>query len=89
MPRYRRDCAPDRLFEMLRDPPVVLLFEIADGDEAGAGANSEFRLRRGPADAGGSTIDAEKDQSRLPAFWRRFPYVGVTVCGMSVVGALS
>lgn len=88
VPRYRCNSAPDWLLEMLRDPPVVLLFEVADGDEAGARANGEFRLGGSPTDAGGGAIDAEEYKRRLPTFGRGLPHVGIAICGMSATDAL-
>lgn len=47
---------------MLGHPPVVLLFEIANCDDGGAGANGELRFRGGPADEGSGAVDAEEDE---------------------------
>lgn len=79
MPGEGSDCASDWLLEVLGDPPVVLFFEVADRDYAGAGADGEFALGGRPADEGGSAVDAEKDKSWLPACGGGFPDVGVSV----------
>ena len=73
------DGASNGLLEVLGDPPVILFFEVADSDDAGAGADGELAFRGRPADKGGGAIDAEKDESWLPACWGGFPDVGVSV----------
>lgn len=65
MPRDSCDGTPNRFFDMLRDPPVILLLEIADGDYPGARSYSEFRLRGRPADEGGGSVDSKKHESWL------------------------
>src|SRR5690348_13250979 len=80
MPRYASDSRSDGLLDMLRDPPVVLLLEVAHGDQAGTGTHGKLGLGRGPADAGSCTVDAEENQSGLPALGRRLPDVGISVC---------
>ena len=44
MPIKSGDCALDRLLEVLGDPPVVLLLEIADCDHSGTRTNSKLLL---------------------------------------------
>lgn len=61
VPCESRDGTPDGLLQMLRDPPVVLLLEIADGDNAGSRANGELLLRGGPTDECSGTVDAQED----------------------------
>ena len=80
VPGDRGDGAANGLFEVLAYPPVIFGFEVADGDDAGAGADGEFFFRGRPADEGGGTVDAEEDKSGLPASGGRFPDVGVAVC---------
>ena len=79
------DGAADRLLEVLRDPPVVLLFEVTNSDHSGAGADGEFLLRGRPAHKGRSTIDSEEDEGGLPARGGLFPDVGVAVCTAPLV----
>lgn len=85
------DGGADGLLDVLRHPPVVFLLKVADGDEAGAGADSELGLGGGPADAGGGAVDAEEHEGGLPAFRRGLPDVGVAVypCGLAAWSANS
>ena len=73
MPCHRRDGAANRLLDMFRNPPVVFLFEIADGDDAGTGTDSELRFGGGPANEGGGAVDTEEDECRFVACRGRLP----------------
>lgn len=79
MPRNRGDGALDGLFEMLGDPPIVLLLEVADRYYTGAGSHGELGFGGRPAHKGRRTIDSEQNQCRFPPAWRRFPYIGVAI----------
>lgn len=81
VPCQRRDGAANWLLQVLGNPPVVLLLEVADGDHASSRPDGELLLRGRPADKGGGTVDTEQHQSRLPARWGAFPDVGVSVYG--------
>jgi hypothetical protein len=61
VPCESRDGTANGLLQVLRDPPIVLLFEVADGDNAGSRANGEFLLRGGPPDECGGAVDAQED----------------------------
>ncbi|KFY43017.1 hypothetical protein V494_02132, partial [Pseudogymnoascus sp. VKM F-4513 (FW-928)] len=52
------DGAADGLLDVLGYPPVVLLFEVADGDDAGAGADGELGFGGRPAHEGRGAVDA-------------------------------
>lgn len=66
---------------MLGDPPVILLFEIADGNCTGTRTNGKFRGIRGPADECGSSVEAEEDEGWFPgSIGSGFPDEGVAVC---------
>ena len=70
---------------MLGHPPVVLLFEIADCDDGGAGADGELGFRGGPANEGGGAVDAEEDEGWFVAGRGGLPDECVTVwCTVSV-----
>ena len=70
MPVNAGDGGPYGFLEVLGDVPVVLALEVADGDDAGAGAHGEFRLRRGPSHCRGGTIDAQDHKGGHPgAVW--------------------
>jgi hypothetical protein len=78
------DGAADRLLDVLGHPPVVLLFEVADCDDAGAGADGEFGLRGGPADKGRGAVDAQEDESGLVAFRSGLPDESIAIYEMTV-----
>lgn len=46
VPRESGDGTADRLLQVLRDPPVILLLKVADGDHAGSRADGELLLGR-------------------------------------------
>lgn len=73
MPADGGDGAPDGLLEMLGDPPVVLFFKVADGDDPVAGANGKLGLGRRPAHKCGGPSNSEKYQGGLITSGRRFP----------------
>lgn len=79
MPGKGSDGAPNRLLQVFRDPPVVLLFEIADRNHTGSRTNGKFRLGRGPSHESRSPVNSEKDQCWLPTRGSLFPDIGVTV----------
>ncbi len=79
MPVDRGDCTADRLLQVLRNPPVIFLFEVADGDDAVTRADSEFGLRGRPADKGSSSSNAEEDKGGLVSGWGGFPDKSVSV----------
>lgn len=80
VPRESGDGAADRLLQVLRDPPVVFLLEVADRDDARAGSHGEFLLRGRPPDKGCGAVDAEEDEGGFPAGGGLFPDVCVAVC---------
>lgn len=67
VPGYTGDGGADGLLDVLGDPPVVLLFEVADGDQASTRTDCELGLGGSPANTGSSAVDAEKHQGRLPS----------------------
>jgi hypothetical protein len=79
VPGQREDGRAQGLLEVFGNPPIVLLFEVADSDNAGSGADGELVLIGGPANVGSRTVDAEEDESGLPAGRRRLPDEGVTI----------
>lgn len=60
VPCQRGDSAANRLLQVLGNPPVVLLLEVADGDHASSRTDSELLLRGRPADEGSGTVDTEQ-----------------------------
>lgn len=80
VPGNAGDGGAQRLLQVLGHPPVVLLLEVADGNDAGARADGELALVRAPADASGCAVDAEEHEGRLPlAALAGLPDVGVAV----------
>lgn len=74
------DGGAERLLQVLGHPPVVLFLEVADGDDAGSGADGELGFVGAPAHTSGSTVDTEKYERGLPlASLAGFPDVGVAV----------
>jgi hypothetical protein len=74
------DGTADGLLQVLGDPPVILLLEIADSDHAGSRADRELLLGRRPSDKGSGTVDSEQDEGRLPAVSGLLPDIGIAVC---------
>jgi hypothetical protein len=74
------DGTADGLLQVLGDPPVVLLLEVADGDHAGSRADGELLLGWRPSDKSGGTVDSEQDEGRLPASSGLLPDIGIAVC---------
>lgn len=79
MPSYRRDGASNWLLNMLRYPPVILLLEVADCNDASAGSDGELRLRRRPAYESGCAIYTEKNEGWFVACWGRLPDKSIAV----------
>lgn len=73
------DGGANGLLDVLGDPPVVLLFKVADGDQTSTRAHSELGLGGCPADTGSSAVDAEEHQCGLPSLRRRLPNVGIAI----------
>lgn len=81
MPCDGKNSGTQWLLDVLRDPPIVFLFKIANGNCASTRANGEFRSVGRPADEGGSSVETEEDKGRFPGSVRRgLPDEGVTVC---------
>lgn len=67
------------LLDVLGDPPVIVLFEVADRDAFGSATNSEFVLFRRPLHVGGSTVDTKNDKSGLPLIVLECPDISITI----------
>lgn len=59
--------------------PVIVLLEVADGDEAGTTAHGKLVLLGRPADAASGAVDPQDDQRGLPHVALERPHVGVAV----------
>lgn len=78
---YRRT---ERLLDVFGHPPVVLFFEVAHSDYAGAGTNSKLRFVRRPADVCGRAVDAEENEGWFPAGWGGLPNEGIAVWNVAI-----
>lgn len=74
------DGTANRLLEVLRDPPIILLLEVTDSNHSSPRANGKLLLRRRPAHEGGSTINSQKDKSGFPSRGGLLPNVSIAVC---------
>lgn len=85
MPGNTGDSAANWLLQVLGNPPVILLLEIADGNDAVAGTDGELVLVGRPADEGSSTADTEEDEGRLVSSRRRLPDESIPVYSEELV----
>jgi hypothetical protein len=79
VPGYTGDGTADRLLQVLGNPPIVLLLEVADSNDPVTGSDGELVLGRRPAHESSGSADSKKDESWLVAFRRGFPDESVTV----------
>jgi len=71
------------LLDVLADPPIVILFEVADGDALGTRGDGELVALWAPLDLSGSATDTKNYESWLPYATLELPYVGISVLGAS------
>jgi len=71
------------LLNVLADPPIVVLLEVADRHNLGAAGHSELITLRAPLHMSGSTVDTKDNQNRLPLLLDISPHVSVTILGAS------
>jgi hypothetical protein len=67
------------LLDVLADPPIVILFEVADGDALGTRGDGELVTLWAPLDLSGSTADTKNYESGLPGSILELPYVSISV----------
>jgi hypothetical protein len=65
---------------VFRDPPVVLLLKVTDGDQASSRTDGKFLLGGRPPYKGCGAVDSEEDERRLPARGGLLPNVCIAVC---------
>lgn len=84
VPSYRRDSTANGFLQVLRNPPVIFLFEITNRNYACPRTHSKLTLRRWPSHESSRTVDAKKNQRRLPSWRRWLPNIRVTVWVQSI-----
>jgi len=69
------------LLNVLADPPIVVLLEVADRDDLCAAGDSELVTLRAPLNVGGSAVDTQDNQHGLPLLLSSIegPHVSVTI----------
>jgi len=67
------------LLDVLADPPVLLLFEVANADKFSTGGNGELVLFRAPLAVGGGAVETENHKNGLPLSSFESPHVSVSV----------
>jgi len=87
VPVNRKNCRLVFL-DVLADPPIVILFKVANGYALSTTAYSELVLKWAPLYRGGSTIDTEDYECWLPCVFLPGPHVGISVlrAGHNTVG---
>lgn len=67
------------LLDVLADPPIVILFEVADGDALGTRGDGELVTFWAPLNVSGSTADTKNYESWLPDAILELPDISVSV----------
>jgi len=67
------------LLNVLANPPVLLLFEVANADKLGTGGDGELVLFRAPLALSGGTVETENYKHGLPLSSFEGPHVRVSV----------
>jgi len=80
VPRNLGDSAAVAL-DVLGDPPVVVLLEVAHRDNLRTAADGELGLIRRPAHPSGCTVDTKDNENRVPLLLGTVvgPHIGVTI----------
>jgi hypothetical protein len=85
VPIQAKNSASNGFLDMFRDPPVVLLFKVANRNESSSASDSKLVFQRRPFDMRGSSINSEENQCGFPVIHRGIecPNVGISVLGTS------
>ena len=67
------------LLDVLRNPPIVFLVEVADGDDLGARGDGELVLARRPSAASRSAVNSQQHERRVPGTVLKTPHIRVTI----------
>jgi hypothetical protein len=59
MPVQRQDCGTDGTTQMFANPPIVVLFKVANRDTTSTTSHSKLVLLGRPFDTSGCTVDAQ------------------------------
>jgi len=65
--------------QVLADPPIIVLLEVADGDQLGTRGDGELVLIGAPLDISGGAVDAKNYKSGLPGSILVSPHIGISV----------
>lgn len=79
VPSDAGDSAAKGLLEVLRHPPIILFFKVADGSNSSTTTDGKLCLVGRPAYACGSSVDAKEDEGGSPGAVRGLPDVCVAV----------
>jgi len=79
MPGDSSNSTSNRLLQMLRNPPVILLLKVTNGNDAVARSYSKLGLGRRPSSKCRSSGNSQKHKGWLVSGRRRFPYQSITI----------
>lgn len=84
VPSNAGDGTANRLLQVLRNPPVIFLLKVADGNHAVAGAHGKLGLGRRPSNKRSGAADSKKDKGGLVSGRRGLPDQRISICEASV-----
>ena len=67
--------------DMFGDPPIVILFKIADSNDLSSSGHSEFVFLRTPLHMSGASVDSQDHKNWLPFSLIESPHIGISILG--------